>query len=76
MNTRQRLGWAVSDRGGICVRSVSPTRRGAIINWLHVVAGLRIWDHDTDEHVESLWDHTHEPFKAEVHEVSVKRRSV
>lgn len=53
-------GWAVVAGDGIDVKTISPTRRAAIINWLvvrhleHIAAG------DTEKYIENLWrQHNH-----------------
>lgn len=54
MNTVE--GWAVIGRtGGISVRTVSPTRRAAIVNWLLTDKGLLATDVATDEQIERQW---------------------
>lgn len=37
---RSAAAWAVVAHGGICVRSIAPTRREAIIAWLRAEEGL------------------------------------
>lgn len=48
-------GWAVIDGSGINVRTVSDSRRAAIVNWL-VTNGYMILAHHTDEEIERLWE--------------------
>lgn len=48
--------WGVVDDDGLNVRTVSDTRRAAIINWLVTNAGVMIMDTHTDEHINALWD--------------------
>jgi hypothetical protein len=40
--------------GGLDIRTVSPTRRAAIVNWLHL-NGVTITHHHTDDAIESIW---------------------
>lgn len=48
-------GWAVVDEAGnIDIRTVSDTRRAAIVNWL-VTHGTMVFNHTTDEQIEDLW---------------------
>lgn len=47
-------GWAVVDDGLIDVRTVSLTRRAAIVNWL-VTHGVVIGSTYSDEQIEALW---------------------
>lgn len=52
-----REGWAVVDDEGLKVRTVSDTRRAAIVNWLVTEAGQFIVRNHTDEQIDALWDH-------------------
>lgn len=58
-------GFAVRSFGKIDVRTVGPTRRSAIVNWLVTTANIMILRHHTDEHIETLWKGT----KGRDHEV-------
>lgn len=49
-------GWAVYDNGQINVATVSPKRRGAIVNWLVAERALMIFNENTDEEIEEIWD--------------------
>jgi hypothetical protein len=51
----QAHGWAVVDQHGINVRSVSPTRRAAIINWLVANCGMAVWSGASDAVIETWW---------------------
>jgi hypothetical protein len=53
----QSKGWAVIADGEINVKTVSPTRRAAIVNWLTVDLGFLIHNHHTDEQIESAWEY-------------------
>lgn len=48
------IGWAVIDGHEIDVRTVSPTRRAAIVNWL-VLSGKMMLAHFSDESIEMIW---------------------
>lgn len=49
-------GWAIMDsRGRILIRTVSDTRRAAIINWLCTEAGLMATRFAFDEQIEQAW---------------------
>ena len=48
-------GYAITGPSGIDIRTVSDTRRAAIINWLVVQARHMIHATDTDEQIERLW---------------------
>jgi hypothetical protein len=62
-------GWAVIECIGIDVRSVSPTRRAAIVNWL-VTRGRWISTSTTDEQIEDYW--SEDRGEAEVVQVTVQ----
>lgn len=49
------IGFAVRSFGTIDIRTVSPSRRGALVNWLVVTARLMIYDHFSDDTIEHLW---------------------
>jgi len=61
--------WAVKDYYGINVKTVSDTRRAAIVNWLVTVPKIMIYNHMTDAEIESLW--RNRPLQAEVIKVSI-----
>lgn len=48
-------GWAVVEDGVINVRTVSPTRRAATINWLCVEAHHLVYGHFSDALIEQMW---------------------
>jgi hypothetical protein len=52
--TAPAKGWAVAVNGVIDVRTVSPTRRAAIVNWL-VTHGKLVFAKDSDEKIETMW---------------------
>lgn len=65
-------GFAVVSFGMLDVSTVSPTRRGAIVNWLVTSARQIVYITTTDAEIERLWntfrggfhnDHTVEPVK-------------
>lgn len=49
-------GWGVVDHDGLNIRSVSDTRRAAIINWLVTQAHQFISSSHDDDHINALWD--------------------
>jgi hypothetical protein len=52
-------GWAVIDKNGVVlVRTVSPSRRAAIINWLYTEAHMLITNSMDDDYIEQLWQST------------------
>lgn len=68
----QASGWAVRDRAGLRVRTVSDTRRGAIVNWLHTYGGvtpLNVW---TDDKIEDVWTDIRLRLEATVHQVKIE----
>lgn len=48
-------GWAVVDDKGIRIRTVSDTRRAAVINYLMAECGVLVLNSMSDAHVERLW---------------------
>lgn len=54
-NAELTPGWAVVDNGKILVDTVSSTRRAAIVNYLVVYKGIRIFDSYSDAKIEELW---------------------
>lgn len=51
---KPKTGWAVVDHDGISIRTVSDTRRGALVNWL-CDKGMLMLAHATDEQIENTW---------------------
>ena len=62
-------GFAIIDARGIDIKTVSGTRRAAIVNWLVVEKGIFIYTQATDGLIEDLWT-THKG-SADVAEVLV-----
>lgn len=56
MRDNSAVGWAVIDDEGLKVRTVSETRRAAIVNWLVTEAGLLVTQLHTDENIEAMWN--------------------
>lgn len=48
-------GWAVVIWDEISVRTVSDTRRNAIVNWLVIDRDIKIYDTTSDEIIEECW---------------------
>lgn len=48
-------GWAIVDSTGINVRTVSDTRRAAVVNWLVVEKGVGVYNSTSDEQIELVW---------------------
>lgn len=48
-------GWAVTDETGIDIKTVSATRRAAIVNWIVVKQRLPITTMHSDAQIEALW---------------------
>lgn len=54
----EAIGWAVrSSAGAIKVETVSPTRRGAIVNYLVAEKQVMVFNSSTDEDIELMWKH-------------------
>lgn len=49
-------GWGVVEADGLNIKTVSDTRRAAIVNWLVVSARQFISNSHTDAHIDALWD--------------------
>jgi hypothetical protein len=65
-------GWAVRDRDGIVVRTVSDTRRSAIVNWLAIgPPRVILRDGVLDEQIEAIWRTLAPGFDAVVIEVVI-----
>ena len=66
------IGWAVIDKGGeIDVGSVSPTRRGALVNWLWN-QGVKVMNSWTDAEIERAFDGVSRALGAKVIEVKIE----
>lgn len=63
-------GWAVADHGVFNPRTVGPTRRSALVNWLHLNVRL-MWKWDSDEYIEKMWQDHSERLGATLHEVLI-----
>lgn len=48
-------GYAIANSGEIDIRTVSGTRRAAIVNWLVAQAGVMVFAYWTDERIEDAW---------------------
>ena len=64
-------GWAVIDEDGINIKTVSDTRRAAIVNWLCVKWGLLATTLTTDAAIERAWKARSGDGEAKALEVSV-----
>ena len=49
-------GFGVVDVDGLDMRTVSPTRRAAIVNWLVVSANRVVSIYTSDQQIDALWD--------------------
>lgn len=63
-------GFAVLDDEGIDMRSVSDTRRAAIVNWLVAAKNVMVFTYDADAMIEQMWER--EKGAAQVVPVSVQ----
>jgi len=50
------FGYAVAQDGAIDVKTVSPTRVAAMVNWLHVKAGITCDNGVADDVIENLFN--------------------
>lgn len=67
-------GWAVADAGGILVRTVSPTRRGAIVNWLVSFCGVLVHSGWKDDMIETQFVTRSLAHRARVVEVLIEEK--
>lgn len=65
-------GWAIIDNGEINVATISPTRRGALVNWLVVRANVFVRHDHTYAQIESMWDERRFDAKARVTDVQIE----
>ncbi len=56
MTTERATGYAMIKDGIIDVRTVSPTRRAAIVNWLVINAQVMVCKHTPDREIEILYN--------------------
>lgn len=57
--TAPARGWAAIENDKISVKTVSPTRRAAIVNFLVVHRSLAITFHHSDAQIEEWWEKHH-----------------
>jgi len=55
-NRRLASGWAIIDNDEIKVRTVSPTRRAALVNFLLVERLVAVLEDTSDEAINQLWE--------------------
>lgn len=67
----QSDAWAVVQHGEINIKTVSPSRRAAIVNWLHVEQGIMCTVLADDLQIERAWKQLSAPSGAKVHQVIV-----
>ena len=65
------IGWAVTVGGKIDMRTVGPTRRSAIINWMVVDQGEVITHLTTDQAIDTMWS-AYEGENVKVQQVNVE----
>lgn len=51
----EAYGWAVIENGTINIRTVSDTRRAALVNWLIAEKRLMALNTATDDQIEAMW---------------------
>lgn len=69
--TTPNTGWGVFVNDDLFMDTVSPTRHGAIANFLLAERGILIMRSDAPEEIENAWQK--KKGRAEVHEVTVSR---
>lgn len=50
------IGWAVRGPPGIYVKTISDTRRAAIINWLVTECRVLVRTYHSDDQIDAMWD--------------------
>ncbi|MDB5177511.1 MAG: hypothetical protein JWN75_1179 [Candidatus Saccharibacteria bacterium] len=55
-NSDFKEGWGVIDTDGLSVKTVSPTRLGALVNWLVTEKQMMVTSSDTESFIEWSWD--------------------
>jgi hypothetical protein len=66
-------GWAVVRNNKINVRTVSPSRQAAIVNWLCVECGMLLTDLATEYQIDQEWESNGPPVGADVVQVTIVR---
>jgi hypothetical protein len=64
--------WAVVQDGEPLPNTVSETRRGALVNWLWTVGGVRVADYWFDAEIEEAWAERSAALNAQVSQVAIK----
>lgn len=59
MTDKRVKGYAVITNDKIDMRTVSETRRAAIVNWIVVEGGRMVFNATTDEEIEQMWGELH-----------------
>lgn len=55
MTETSKVGWATTDTDGIDLKTVSDTRRAAIVNWLGTKGQRQVYSFHTDDYIEEMW---------------------
>jgi len=66
-------GWGVVGRAGLIVKTISDTRRAAIVNWLVTDAHILLLQSHTDADIERLWNEYREDATVERVRIAVLR---
>jgi hypothetical protein len=72
-NEREAFGWGVTSNKGILVRTISDTRRAAIVNWLMTKGGTMVYRSTPDIEIERWWQEL-KPSDTEVIKLKVSPR--
>jgi hypothetical protein len=51
----QKTGFAVNQNGELLINTVSETKRGALVNYLHATLRIPIMDHMKDEEIVDIY---------------------
>ena len=50
------IAWCCKEHGKLCLRTIYPHQRGAIVNFLFTERSLPVFDGDSEEHIKKLWE--------------------
>lgn len=64
-------GYAIKVKGELSVSTVSPTERGAKVNWLWPGVGITVLDQTTDAKIDRWWRESKEATGAECVKVKI-----
>lgn len=63
-------GWAVCIGNTVLVKTVSPTRRAALVNWIVTELKMSVFDTWPDDHIDTLFER--QKGSAEIRQVEIR----